>query len=46
MHEKKILVVDYGSQYTQLKSRRIIEKKDNNEVHQPESLNDLKNIKM
>ena len=45
MHEKKILVVDYGSQYTQLIARRIRENKAYCEVLQPESLNDLKKYK-
>ena len=45
MHEKKILVVDYGSQYTQLIARRIRENKTFCEVLQPQSLNDLEKYK-
>ena len=39
MHEEKILVIDYGSQYTQLIARRIRENNTYCEVLHPESLN-------
>ena len=38
MHEEKILVIDYGSQYTQLIARRIRENNTYCEVLNPESL--------
>ena len=39
MHEEKILVIDYGSQYTQLIARRIRENNTYCEVLHPKSLN-------
>tara|TARA_X000001036_G_scaffold86858_2_gene78949 strand:+ start:70 stop:1608 length:1539 start_codon:yes stop_codon:yes gene_type:complete len=39
MHEEKILVIDYGSQYTQLIARRIRENNTYCEVLRPESIN-------
>ena len=45
MYEEKILVIDYGSQYTQLIARRIRENKAYCEVLKPESLNNLKTYK-
>ena len=39
MHEEKILVIDYGSQYTQLIARRIRENNTYCEVLNPSSLN-------
>ena len=44
MHEEKILVVDYGSQYTQLIARRIRENNTYCEVLSPESLIKIKNL--
>ena len=45
MYEEKILVIDYGSQYTQLIARRIRENKTYCEVLKPESLNNVKTDK-
>ena len=45
MYEEKILVIDYGSQYTQLIARRIRENKTYCEVLKPELLNNLKTDK-
>ena len=39
MYEEKILVIDYGSQYTQLIARRIRENNTYCEVLHPKSLN-------
>ena len=39
MHEEKILVIDYGSQYTQLIARRIRENNTYCEVLNPSALN-------
>ena len=44
MHEEKILVIDYGSQYTQLIARRIRENNTYCEVLSPESLIKIKNL--
>ena len=44
MHEQKILIIDYGSQYTQLIARRIRENKTYCEVIQPESINKKNNF--
>ena len=44
MHDQKILIIDYGSQYTQLIARRIRENKTYCEVLQPESLNKKNNF--
>ncbi|MAW34482.1 MAG: GMP synthase (glutamine-hydrolyzing), partial [Gammaproteobacteria bacterium] len=45
MYEEKILVIDYGSQYTQLIARRIRENKTYCEVLKPELLNNVKTDK-
>ena len=42
MQEQKILIIDYGSQYTQLIARRIRENKTYCEVVNPAYLNNLK----
>ncbi len=42
MQEQKILIIDYGSQYTQLIARRIRENKTYCEVVTPAYLNNLK----
>ena len=44
MHEEKILVIDYGSQYTQLIARRIRENNTYCEVLSSESLIKIKNL--
>ena len=44
MLEEKILVIDYGSQYTQLIARRVRENNAFCEVHHSEYLNDQSNF--
>jgi GMP synthase (glutamine-hydrolysing) len=44
MHDQKILIIDYGSQYTQLIARHIRENKTYCEVIQPESINKKNNF--
>ena len=44
MHEEKILIIDYGSQYTQLIARRIRENNTYCEVHHQDFINDIKNF--
>ena len=44
MHEERILVIDYGSQYTQLIARRVRENKTFCEVLQPDNIQNLENF--
>ena len=44
MHEEKILVIDYGSQYTQLIARRIRENNTYCEVHHQDFISNIKNF--
>jgi len=44
MQEERILVIDYGSQYTQLIARRVRENKTFCEVLQPDNIQNLENF--
>ena len=44
MQEERILVIDYGSQYTQLIARRVRENKTFCEVFQPDNIQNLENF--
>ncbi len=44
MYDQKILIIDYGSQYTQLIARRVRENNTFCEVLNPDSINQLQNV--